>query len=69
MKLERPQPRLILSTREAVTTLGINVRHVKPHSQVNVRCVQNGQLALHPLCDLELRVQDKATMNGRAQRR
>ena len=69
MKRERPQPRLLLSTREAVTTLGINLHHFKRHNQAHVGCARNGQLALYPLRNLERWVEDKATINGRAQRR
>jgi hypothetical protein len=66
MKAERPQPRLLLSKREAATSLGMSVRHFERHVQAHVRCVRSGQLTLYPVRDLERWAEDEATISGRA---
>ena len=66
MKRERPQPRLLLSKREAAISLGMSVRHFERHVQTHVRCVRSGQLTLYHLRDLEQWAEDEATINGRA---
>jgi hypothetical protein len=66
MKLERPQPRLLLSKREAASSLGMSVRHFERHVQAHLRCVRSGQLTLYPVRDLERWAEDEATIAGRA---
>jgi hypothetical protein len=66
MKRERPQPRLLLSKREAASSLGMSVRHFERHVQARLRCVRSGQLTLYPLGDLERWAEDEATISGRA---
>jgi hypothetical protein len=65
MKRERPQPRLLLSKREAAAALGMSLRHFERHVQRNLRCVRSGQLTLYPLADLERWSQEEA-VSGRA---
>jgi hypothetical protein len=66
MASPRPQPRLLLSKREAASSLGMSVRHFERHVQPHLRCVRSGQLTLYPLRDLERWAEDEATVNGRA---
>lgn len=66
MRRERSQPRLLLSKREAATSLGMSVRHFERHVQADLRCVRSGQLTLYPLKDLERWAQEEATISGRA---
>jgi hypothetical protein len=66
MKRDRPQPRLLLTKREAASSLGMSVRHFERHVQANLRCVYSGQLTLYPLRDLERWAEDEATVSGRA---
>jgi hypothetical protein len=49
----RPQPRVLLSKREAATALGMSVRHFERFVQANVPFAQCGQLTLYRLRDLE----------------
>ena len=66
VKRPPPQPRLLLSKREAATSLGMSVRHFERHVQEQLRCVRSGQLTLFPLRDLERWAEDEATVGGRA---
>ena len=66
MKTSRPQPRLLLSKREAAISLGMSVRHFERHVQEELRCVRSGQLTLFPLRDLERWAEDEAALGGRA---
>jgi hypothetical protein len=66
MRADRPQPRLLLSKREAASSLGMSVRHFERHVQPDIRCVRSGQLTLYPLRDLERWAEDEATISGRA---
>ena len=66
VKGDRPQPRLLLSKREAANSLGMSVRHFERHVQAELRCVRSGQLTLYPLRELERWAEQEATINGRA---
>jgi hypothetical protein len=66
MKQLRPQPRLLLSKREAAASLGMSVRHFERHVQAQLRCVRSGQLTLYHLRDLERWTEAEATVAGRA---
>ncbi len=66
MQGQRSQPRLLLSKREAASSLGMSVRHFERHVQPQLRCVRSGQLTLYPLRDLERWAEDEATISGRA---
>ena len=66
MKRERPHLRLLLTKREAATSLGMSVRHFERHVQPELRCVHSGQLTLYPLRDLERWTDEHATVGGRA---
>jgi hypothetical protein len=66
MKEPRPQPRLLLSKREAAASLGMSVRHFERHVQAKLRCVRSGQLTLYHLRDLERWAEDEASLAGRA---
>jgi hypothetical protein len=66
MKHLRPQPRLLLSKREAAASLGMSVRHFERHVQAQLRCVRSGQLTLYHLRDLERWAEAEATVAGRA---
>jgi hypothetical protein len=66
VKPVRPQPRLLLSKREAAISLGMSVRHFERHVQGQLRCVRSGQLTLYHLRDLERWAEEQATIAGRA---
>jgi hypothetical protein len=66
LKQLRPQPRLLLSKREAAASLGMSVRHFERHVQAQLRCVRSGQLTLYHLRDLERWAEAEATVDGRA---
>ena len=66
MKALRPQPRLLLSKREAAASLGMSVRHFERHVQAQLRCVRSGQLTLYHLRDLERWAEAEASIAGRA---
>ena len=66
LKQLRPQPRLLLSKREAAASLGMSVRHFERHVQAELRCVRSGQLTLYHLRDLERWAEEEATVAGRA---
>ena len=66
MKELRPQPRLLLSKREAAASLGMSVRHFERHVQAQLRCVRSGQLTLYHLRDLERWAEAEASIAGRA---
>jgi hypothetical protein len=61
----RPQPRLLLSKREAAASLGMSIRHFERHVQAQLRCVRCGQLTLFHLRDLEHWAEEEATVGGR----
>lgn len=66
MKPLRPQPRVLVSKREAAASLGMSVRHFERHVQPQLRRVRSGQLTLYHLRDLERWAEDEATVAGRA---
>jgi hypothetical protein len=66
LKELRPQPRLLLSKREAAASLGMSVRHFERHVQAQLRCVRSGQLTLYHLRDLERWAEAEASSAGRA---
>jgi hypothetical protein len=66
LKELRPQPRLLLSKREAAASLGMSVRHFERHVQAQLRCVRSGQLTLYHLRDLERWAEAEASIAGRA---
>ena len=66
MKALRPQPRLLLSKREAAAALGMSNRHFERHVQAQLRCVRSGQLTLDHLRDLERWAEAEASIAGRA---
>jgi hypothetical protein len=49
----RPQPRVLLSKREAATALGMSVRHFERFVQGNLPSARCGQLTLYRPRDLE----------------
>lgn len=66
MRPNRPQPRVLLSKREAAAALGMSVRHFERHVQRAVRCVRSGQLTLYPIRDLEEWAEQEAVIETRA---
>jgi len=64
MDRERPQLCLLLSKRDAASSLRLSVRHFECHVQSRLRCVRSGQLTLYSLCDLGRWVDDEATISG-----
>ncbi len=66
MDTDREAPRLLLSKREAASSLGMSVRHFERHVQGDVKCVRSGQLTLFPVRDLERWAENEATISGRA---
>ncbi len=66
MSPQRPQPRVLLSKREAAMALGMSVRHFERHVQRSIRCVRSGQLTLYPIADLERWADQEAVIEMRA---